>query len=86
MNTSPRALLYTAREIGCEFCLLDGKWKMRGPKNAPVGLLALVDYYASDICRELDRPKLPQEITALQQNYMLSRRPPVWKPKVNHAR
>lgn len=86
MNTSPRALLYTAREIGCEFYLLDGRWKMRGPKNAPVGLLALVDFFSEDICRELSRGKSSDEIMASQAAAMLDRRPPIWKPKIETRR
>ena len=82
MRTDARALIHKARDLGCEFYLIDGRWKARGPRNTNRGLMDLMDTYRTAINAELNRPKTAQELVALQSDYMLSRRPPVWSPKV----
>ena len=82
VNTSPLAILHKAREVGCEFYLSDGKWRVRAPKNVPIGLVALMDVYNAGICAELNRPKTTAEVNVMQGNHVLARRPPVWRPKI----
>ena len=86
MNTTPLAVLHKAREVGCEFYLSDGRWRVRAPKTIPVGLVALLDYYTREICAELNRPKTSQDITTAQQSAVLARRAPVWEPKIANRR
>ena len=86
VNTTPLAVLHKAREVGCEFYLSDGKWRVRVPKLIPVGLVALLDYYTKDICAELSRPKTTHDITSAQQAAILARRAPVWEPKIANRR
>lgn len=75
--------MHKAREIGCEFVLIDGRWKMRGPRTTPKGLLDLVDAHLTAICAELSRPRTTDEIVKSQADAMLSKRRPIWTPNAN---